>query len=112
MEKIFEITDKTKRVISLTKERYEHILKHLDMQNQIENIKITLENPLKITDYPLEEDIKYYYKYHKERKSRAKYLRVIVKYLNGKGYIVTAYYVEHLRWKEKWPSTMMMKQIS
>jgi hypothetical protein len=41
----------------------------------------------------LDTNVRYYYKYYKNRKSKAKYLRVIVKYLNGEGFIITAYFV-------------------
>ena len=95
MTNILEVIDKTKRVIYLTDERYKHILKHPEMQNKLEFIRKTLENPLKIMDF--EENVKFYYTYHKNIKSKAKYLRVIVKYLNGNGFIVTAYFVDKLR---------------
>lgn len=94
---IFEITDKTGRIIYLTEERYKHILSHPEMNNQLENIKDTLVNSLKIIKYELEDNIAYYYKYYKNRKSIAKYLRVIVKYLNGKGFIITAYFIDKIK---------------
>ena len=96
-ENVLEVTDKIRRRVYLTKERYKHILEHPDMHNQLECIKETLEDPLKITDYSLEKDIKYYYRYYKDKESKAKYLRVIVKYLNGNGFIVTAYFIERLK---------------
>lgn len=94
---ILEIIDKTKRKIHLNEERYKHILKHPEMQNELETIKETLKEPLKITDYNLDENIKYYYRHYKNKDSKAKYLRVIVKYLNGKGFIVTAYFMENIK---------------
>lgn len=94
---ILDIIDKTYRTIYLTQERYKHIMKHPIMHNKIELIKETLQNPLKITDYLLEEDVKHYYKDYKDMESKAKYMRVIVKYLNGKGFIITAYFVEYIR---------------
>ncbi|MBI4154537.1 hypothetical protein HY498_00420 [Candidatus Woesearchaeota archaeon] len=97
MTNLLEVIDKSKRIIFLTRERYKHILKHPEMQNKIQEIIDTLENPLKITDYCLEKEIKYYYRYHKERKSKAKYMIVIVKYLNGKGFIITAYFTEAIK---------------
>ena len=97
MINVFEVIDKTNRIIYLTNERYKHIAAHPDMQNKINLIKDTLENPLKILDYALEEDIKYYYRYYKDERSKAKYLRVIVKYLNGIGFIITAYFVENIK---------------
>jgi len=97
MTKILEIIDKTKRKIYITNERYKHILRHPEMQNKIEEIKDTIQKPLKITDYPLEDNIKLYYKYYKNMVSGAKYLRVVVKYLNGEGFIVTAYFIDEIR---------------
>ena len=94
---VLEVIDKTKRKIYLTKERYNHILKHSEMQNRLDDIKNTLENPIKITDYSLEEEVKHYYQYYKNAKSKAKYLRVIVKYLNGKGFIITAQFVDKIK---------------
>lgn len=51
----------------------------------------------KIKDYELDKTINYYYKYFKNRKSPAKYLLVIVKYLNGEGFIVTAYFEKNIK---------------
>jgi len=56
MDKIFEVVDKSKRKIYLTRERYKHILKHPKMHNILEIIPETLENPFKMVNYALEED--------------------------------------------------------
>lgn len=94
MDIVLETTDKTGKNIYLTRERYKHILRHPEMHNRTEEIIETLKNPLKITDYSLEEDIKYYYQYIKSKKM---YLRVIVKYLNGNGFIVTAHLIDKIK---------------
>ncbi len=92
MNYIFEIIDKSRRKIRLTKKQWSQILrKHPYMANLIEEIKETLIKPLIIKDYSLEEDIRYYYSYLKNRKLPYKYLLVIVKYLNGEGFIVSSY---------------------
>jgi len=90
MVKILELRDKKGKPVYLTDERYNHIKRHPEMQNSLSMIEETIKNPQKITVFA---DIKYYYKYYKNRKSKAKYLRVIVKYLNGEGFIITAYFV-------------------
>ena len=54
MELILSVTDKTQRTIYLTRERYDHILKHPEMHNRLQDIQQTLEKPQKITDYPLD----------------------------------------------------------
>lgn len=95
---VFEIKDKSERKIHLSKERWNHInQEHPEISEYAEEIKETLENPTKITDYSFDENVKYYYKYFKDRKSSAKYLLTIVKYLNGGGFIITAYFVGSIK---------------
>ena len=67
------------------------------MRDKLEEIRTTLQNPLHIVQDSLKKRITHYYQYYKNRKSPAKYLRVIVKYLNGKGFIITAYYIGKIR---------------
>lgn len=94
---IIEIIDKSGRKIRLTEERWKHISKHPQVQNNLDWIKETLQQPTRITDYSLDDKVCYYYRYYKNRQSPAKYLRVIVKYLNGGGFIVTAHFVEKIK---------------
>jgi len=96
MARVLEIKDKTGKNIYLTDERYSHIKKHPEMINSLPLIEQTIKNPSTIRDFEYDPDIKYYYSYHKYRKSKAKYLRVIVKYLNGEGFIITAYFVVNI----------------
>ena len=93
MERILEIKDKTGRNVYLTRERYKHIMKHPEMQNSIDVIEQTVKNPDKTIEYSIEPDIRFYYSHHKNRKSKARYLRVVIKYMNGEGFVITAYFV-------------------
>ncbi len=95
MNIVFEIKDKTGRKIHLSKERWgEHIkLEHSDIE--IDEIESTLKNPDNFIE--VKEDVYNYYKYFKHRSSGPKYLKVIVKYLNEEGFVVTAYYVKNIR---------------
>ncbi len=89
MSYIFEIIDKTKRRIRLTSKQWLHIVKkHPVMANYIEEIKVTIQKPDKIIDIDLE-NIRYYYKYFKHRDSQNKFLLIVVKYLNGEGFIMS-----------------------
>lgn len=97
MAHVLEVVDKTRRMIYLTDERYKHILKHPEMQNKLDEIRKTIEKPLKVTEYHYDNNIKLYYSYHKNTKLKAKCLRVIVKYLNGNGFIVTAFFVDKIK---------------
>jgi len=78
---IFEAVDKNIRKIRLTKNQWAHIRQeHPDVNNHYE-IEETIINPLKVLY--LEKNKSAYYKYFKHRKDPAKYLKVIVRYLNG-----------------------------
>lgn len=89
MKIIFEIRDKTGRKIHLSKERWSHITTtHPMMTNYLEEIKQTLEKPIKITPHE-KGDLRNYYLYLKHRKYPEKYLRVTVKYLNEHGFITS-----------------------
>ena len=88
MADIFEIIDKSGRKIRLTKERWEHILKHKGMEQRLDDIKETLVNPTAISRHKYDENRRNYYLYYKGRK---RYLLVAVKYLNGNGYVSTSF---------------------
>jgi len=95
-EIFFEIIDKTRRKIRLTKKQGSHIRQnHPEVENE-EVIKETVLNPNKITQ-PYEGKKYYFYKYFKHRKGPDKYLMVIVKYINGDGFIITSFYVNYIR---------------
>ena len=94
---IFEIVDKTGRKIKLSKERWAHIASfsspHAYMANHLEEIKETLIKPNKIMGSVYDSYKSNYYKYYKDKK---RYLKVIVKYLNGNGFIISAYFVKNI----------------
>ena len=95
---IFEVIDKKSKLVYLTKERWSHIIKeHPIINNKIEDIKETLKNPLAIREGTRDHNTLLYYKYYKNIKQKKKYLLVIVKYLNGKGFIVTSFYINKIK---------------
>lgn len=88
---VLEISDKKGRKIHLSKERWSHIRKkHPEIEN-FELIEQTIKNPDKTVQYTFDEDIYYFYKFFKNLKSPKQYLLLIIKYLNGEGFIITAY---------------------
>ncbi len=98
MINVLEIEDKTGRKICLPKERWTHIMaEHPELSNKLENIKETIRSPLSIKQSKHDDSVKYFYKYYKNRNSVGKYLLVAVKYLNGKGFIITSFYTKDLR---------------
>ena len=95
MNNIFEIVDKTERKIRLTKTQFRHIICHKGMENEIEKIKETLITPLRIDSHKTGE-LYDYSRYYKDRQKKAKFLQVVVKYLNGEGFVITAYFVRNI----------------
>ena len=94
MSIIFVIQDKTGRKIHLTTERLNHIARHPEMTNKIENIKETLVRPTKITMFEFDPKVRFYYRHYKERRE---YLFVSVKYLNGEGFVITSFYTDKIK---------------
>ncbi|MBS3086431.1 hypothetical protein J4422_01905 [Candidatus Pacearchaeota archaeon] len=97
MDHIFEITDKTGRKIRLTKKQWTHITSptspHAYMTNYLEEIKETLINPDKMVNSLSDDQKVNYYKYYKKRE---RYLKNIVNYLNGNGFVISAYFVKSI----------------
>ena len=90
----FEVKDRAGRKLRMTLWNWEHIVKrHPDISTEKEKITETLENPDKITHSIKDENARFYYKYYKHRKSVNKFLMVLVKYLNGGGFIISSHFV-------------------
>lgn len=93
---LFEIIDKPGRKIRLTKKQWLHILRRRPyMEKYIEEIKETLKIPDKIIKSPYNKA--YYYKNYKYLKKLNNFVLVIVKFLNGEGFIITAYLEEKIK---------------
>ena len=91
---IFEVEDKSGRKIHLSDERWKHIVtEHANLSDKIEDIKDTLANPLTIRRSKYDEKVRFYYKFYK---NLSKYLLVSVKYLNGEGFVITAFYTSKI----------------
>ena len=95
MSIIFEVQDTSGRKIYLPERTWSHITKkHPYISSYVEKMKETVKNPDKITFLSLDKEVRYCYKYYKKFK---KYVLVIVKYLNGKGHIITAHFVKTIQ---------------
>ncbi|MEK6915779.1 MAG: PBECR2 nuclease fold domain-containing protein [Nanoarchaeota archaeon] len=97
MDFVFEFKDKTGRNIYLTKKQWAHITSpislHAYMTNYLEEMKETLHKPDKILSSVYDKNKVSYYRFYKNRKE---YLRVIVNYLNGYGFVITSYFVRNI----------------
>lgn len=92
---LFEVVDKTKRKIRLTKEQWTHIVQEHPTINNVEEIKLTLTEPIKIKPSKYDpEKVRWYYRFNKEKK---RYMLVAVRYLNGEGFVITTYYLRNIK---------------
>ena len=95
---VFIVSDRFERKIYLSEERWNHIIyEHPDVSEKLYEIEDIIKNPLIIITDEDDESVKYYYKYYKHMKQKAKYLMVAVRYLNGEGYIITSFYTDKIR---------------
>ena len=95
---LFEIFDKTGRKIHLTEELWKHIMyEHTILSNRLNDLIDTLLNPLIIVSSSSDSKVRCYYKYYKNIRLNAKYLMVVVKYLNGSGFIITSFYTDKIK---------------
>ena len=89
-EDVFEVVDKYGRKIRLTKKQWRHLTKkHPYMEKYLDEIKETLQFPDKVINRIFNKG--YYYKSYKYLKQPNRFVFVIVKYLNGEGFIITSY---------------------
>jgi hypothetical protein len=96
MHIIFEVDDKTGRKIRLTKRQWAHVRQGHPEIEDVELIKSALASPIRISQ-PYQGKKFYYYRYCKNGKFAGNYLMVVVKYLNGHGFVISAFYVANLR---------------
>lgn len=92
---LLETKDKTERIIYLTNERWSHILQeHPEVSFYFYDFETILKHPTKIVFAEYDNKVGYYYKFYKKNTGSVRYLLLLVKYLNGKGFIITAYFTK------------------
>ena len=97
MSFIFDVTDKTGRKIHLTDERWKHIRKKHPEIESSELLQEAIEKSDKITNTHLDPKVNYFWKHYKNRLGHDKFLLVVVKYLNGDGYVLSSYYEDKIQ---------------
>ena len=82
----------------LSEERWKHIkYEHPVVANRLEEIKDTLVSPTAIRKSDHDENVRFYYRYYKNIKLKEKYLFVMIRYLNGNGFIITSFYINKIK---------------
>lgn len=64
------------------------------MTDHIERVIDTLQHPDTITEVSPDPNVRIYYRQYKDKKE---YLLVSVKYLNGKGFVITSFYTDKIK---------------
>lgn len=95
MAEIF--TDYQGRQIRLTDERRQHILAHPEMVAMEAAIALALCNPEVVRRSSTDSAVYLYYRYHENTLVGAKWLCVVVKYLENDAFIITAYLTDKLK---------------
>ena len=95
----FEVTSSLGKRIKVTKSYWDKIIgtKHRIMKNKEDLVKETLMNPDKIRKSIKDINVYLYYK-----KTNDKHNCVVVKHLNGEGFIITTYLTDRIKVGEKY----------
>lgn len=89
----FEVTDKFGRKVKLTRERiWAHILKRPEMAEEGELIKDTLKDPDEVRESMEDNTAWLYYKINPKGGKWNKFILVVVKLLNGEGFVLTSFF--------------------
>jgi len=83
--------------VRLTAERQAHILQHPEMEGLEEAIPDTLESPMEVRLSRSDPSIRLFYRYYENTPVGAKWLCVVVKYLEADAFVVTAYLTDKLK---------------
>lgn len=98
MNILFEVLDKNHGILRMTDYNWHHIVKrHPEIASHKDKIIETLEKPDKTTESLDDEDVRYFYKFYKTLPSPYKFMRVIARYLNGDGFIVSSHFVKAIQ---------------
>ncbi len=79
------------RNVRLTQERIDHILDHSEMSDMLEQIQLTLEQPEIVRRSKSDPAVELYYRFFVRTVVGAKWLCVVVKYVESDAFVVTAY---------------------
>ena len=97
---IFAVHSVLQRRIRLTGTQWRHIRKRRELHDQLGNMQETLSSPDAVFYVPYE-DAHHYYKFYSQTPVGSKYMLVIVKHLNGEGFVITCFYARRISKPEK-----------
>jgi len=94
---VLELIDKYGETIHLSKKQWSHISKKHPEIESLEILKEGITKYDKITNHSFDPTVYYFYKFYKYKRAPYKFLCIAVKYLNGTGYIITAYFDKKIK---------------
>lgn len=97
---IFEVHSALHRRIRLTETPWRHIQKRQELRSQLDNIKETLSSPDAVYCVPREATY-HYYRFYPRTPVGRKHMLVIVRQLNGEGFVITCFYARRISKPEK-----------
>jgi hypothetical protein len=90
--------------VRLTDERLAHILEHAEMAGMEDEIERVLQMPSEVRVSRSDDNVKLFYEFYTQSRVGGKWLCVVVKYLLGDAFVVTAYLTDSLKAGETlWP---------
>ena len=95
------LRDRSGKTVRLTEERETHILRHAEMQGQIDKLGVVLNEPDVIVRSVHDPDVYLYHKHYKETPVTEKYLLVAVKVEGPDAFIITAFFTDTVKKGEK-----------
>lgn len=93
------------KIVRLTDERLAHILEHTEMKGLDAEIEKVLRQPQLVRRSRTDESVRLYYEFYAQTVVNGKWLCVVVKYLEGDAFVVTAYLTDKPKAGEDlWPT--------
>jgi hypothetical protein len=92
-----ELKDVWGNSVNLTDERRVHLLEHPEMREQEDKLVETLLEPNVVIRSRSDETIRLFYRFYRQLTIGDKYLCIVVKYVEGSVFIITAYFTDKVK---------------
>ena len=83
--------------LSLTEERRAHLLEHPEMREQEDKLAQTLLEPDVVIQSQSDDTVRLFHRFYRRLAIGDKYLCVVVKYVEGSVFIITAYFTDKVK---------------
>ena len=92
-----ELKDVWGNSVSLTEERRVHLLEHPEMHEQEKKLVETLLEPGMVVQSQSDDTVRLFHRFYRGLTIGDKYLCVVVKYVEGDIFIITAYFTDKVK---------------